>query len=212
MSFFSLLVPLYRKFDERKVLGGIKLVWSNGSTDVAGETEEDNTTDDMELFTVSLSEGEHIQRLDLCIGWFIEKLKLTSNKGKVFGPWGCEGGEQKNPHRYIRRWGVKPQHVYLDGVRGNVVRTQGAKAINRISFKWSFVMNKKVSPRSYHQPLPPVRTGRKSEKISVLDLEKDINLSEEAELGSARLDWDWLGARRDWDLTDLPPLPLPLTW
>ena len=30
-----------RKFDERKILGGIKLVWSNGSTDVAGETEEE---------------------------------------------------------------------------------------------------------------------------------------------------------------------------
>ena len=29
-----------RNFDERRILGGIKLVWSNGSTDVAGETEE----------------------------------------------------------------------------------------------------------------------------------------------------------------------------
>ena len=33
-----------RKFDERKILGGIKLVWSNGSTDVAGETEENPTS------------------------------------------------------------------------------------------------------------------------------------------------------------------------
>ena len=33
-----------RNFDERKILGGIKLVWSNGSTDVAGETEENPTS------------------------------------------------------------------------------------------------------------------------------------------------------------------------
>ena len=33
-----------RKFDERKILGGIKQVWSNGSTDVAGETEENPTS------------------------------------------------------------------------------------------------------------------------------------------------------------------------
>jgi len=184
-KFIRTIMFWFRKFDERKVLGGIKLVWSNGSTDVAGETEEDNTTDDMELFTVSLSEGEHIQRLDLCVGWFIEKLKLTSNKGKVFGPWGCEGGEEKKPHRHIRR-GVNPKHVYLDGVRGYVVRTQGAKAVNRVSFKWSFVMDKKVSRYSYHHS---VVLRAESERISVLDLERDINLSEEAEGGGARRDW-----------------------
>lgn len=32
---------LCRKFDERRILGGVKLVWSNGSTDVAGEIVED---------------------------------------------------------------------------------------------------------------------------------------------------------------------------
>ena len=180
-----LYFSMYRKFDERKVLGGIKLVWSNGSTDVAGETEEDNTTEDMELYTVSLTEGEHIQRLDLCTGWFIEKLKLTSNTGKVFGPWGCEGGEEKKPHRHIRK-GVNPKHVYLDGIRGYVVRAQGAKALNRVSFKWSFVMDKKISRYSYHHS---VVLRAESERISVLDLERDINLSEEAEAGGARRDW-----------------------
>ena len=168
---------------------------------MAGETAEDNTTEDMELFTVSLSEGEHIQRLDLCTGGFIEKLGFTTNKGKVFGPWGCEGGCEGNAHRYTRRRGVNPQHVYLDGIRGNVVRTQGAKAINRVSFKWSFVMDKMVSAQSYYHPLTaplpvPELTGWKPEKISVLDLEKDINLSEEplnlsVPTPANRRDWDW---------------------
>ena len=40
--------------------------------------------------------------------------------------------------------------MYLDGVRGYVVRAQGAKAVNRVSFKWSFVMDKKISRYSYH--------------------------------------------------------------
>ena len=76
--FFTCLFHRKYKFCEKKILCGIKLVWSNGSTDVAGETEDDNTTEDMELFTVSLSEGEHIQRLDLCQTGLIEKLKCSS--------------------------------------------------------------------------------------------------------------------------------------
>ena len=191
-------------FYERKVLCGIKLVWSNGSTDVVGKTEDDNSTDDMELFTVSLSEGEHIRRLDLCIAGLIEKLKLTSNKGKVFEPLGYGGGPEINVQKYLRIRGINPEQLYLDGIRGNVVRPFGAVAVNRISFKWSFVVDKMEPPQNYFNPLPPVRSGIKSEKISVLDLEKDINLSGEAEgLEGLRdwtrisdhemLLWDWYG-------------------
>ena len=154
---------------------------------MVGETEDDNTTEDMELFTVSLSEGEHIQRLDLiCTPGPIEKLKLTSNKGKVFG--GCEGGREFNVNRNIRsREGVNPKHLYLDGIRGDVAVVRDnlvrAKALQRISFKWSFVMDKIESqPQTcYHLPITIVRSVNKSKKISVLDLEKDINLREEAE-------------------------------
>ena len=94
---------------------------------------------ELETFTASLGEGEHFQKLEVNSSWFIEKLKLTSNTGNVFGPFGGEGGEDKRPHRSIRK-GVNPKHVYLDGVRGYVVRAQGAKALNRVSFKWSIVM------------------------------------------------------------------------
>ena len=158
---------------------------------MAGETEDDNIPEDIELFTVSLRKGEHIQSLDLiCIRGPIEKLKLTSNKGKVFGD--CEGGPVITAGSYTRRRGVNPKHLYLDGVRGDVVRGNlvRAKALKRISFKWSFVMDKMESQTHsyYHRPttfLPSglniVRSVTKSKKISVLDLEKDINLREEAE-------------------------------
>ena len=122
-------------------------MWSNGSTDVAGEIVEDGTManlEEIEEFTVTLGDKEHIQKLDICSGWFLEKIRMTSNLGRVFGPWGGEGGEERKPHRHIRK-GVNPKHVYLDGIRGYVVRTQGAKALNRVSFKWSFVMDKKIS-------------------------------------------------------------------
>ena len=199
----------YRKYKiyEKKILCGIKLVWSNGSTDVVGDTKDDNTWTqyrDMEMFTMSLTEGEHIQTLDLCtatdgiieagLRWqngFIEKVKLTTNKGKVFEPLGSEGRAAMNANSFIRRRGVNPKHMYLDGIRGDVVvmLTHGAVAINRISFKWSFVMDKVELPQNYFNPLPPVHSGSKSEKISVLDLEKDINLREEA------AEFEWL---RDW--------------
>ena len=98
---------------------------------MAGETEDDNTTEDMELFTVSLSEGEHIQRLDLiCTPGPIEKLKLTSNKGKVFGD--CEGGPEINANRHINirsREGVNPKHLYLDG-RANLLDSGGVPRVS----------------------------------------------------------------------------------
>ena len=119
----------------------------------------------MDTYTVSLCEGEHIQKLDICSGWFIEKLKLSSNLGKVFGPWGGEGGEERKPHRLIRK-GVNPKHVYLDGVRGYVIKTKGAKDVNRVAFKWSFVTDQKISRYSYHHS---VVLRSESENISVLD-------------------------------------------
>ena len=48
---------------------------------------------------------------------------MSTSGGKVFGPWGGDGGEEKKPHKHIRK-GVNPRHVYLDGVRGYVVRVQ----------------------------------------------------------------------------------------
>ena len=180
----------HRKFDERRILGGVNIVWSNGSTDVAGEISETGgaAAEDIEEFTVALGENENIQKLEVCSGWFIEKIKLVTNLGHVFGPWGGDGGEERRPHKHIRK-GVNPRHVYLDGIRGYVVRTQGAKAINRISFKWSFVMDKKISRSTYHHS---VVLRSETERISVLDLERDINLTD-GDIGDAAP-----STRRDW--------------
>ena len=52
----QLKIILFRKFDERRILGGLKLVWSNGSTDIAGETDEDGTTEvniELKYFIIS---------------------------------------------------------------------------------------------------------------------------------------------------------------
>jgi len=192
-KFLRKLKLWFRTFDGKKILGGLKLIWSNGSTDVAGEINEnlENNLLDLEEQTAELSDGENFQRLELRCGWFIESLKLTSSTGKVFGPWGGEGGEEKKPHKHIRK-GVNPKHVYLDGVRGYVVRAQGAKAVNRVSFKWSFVMDKKVSRYSYHHS---VVLRSESERISVLELERDINLTDTEESAP----------RRDWPPMFFPP-------
>jgi len=187
----------FRNFDERRILGGIKLVWSNGSTDVAGETEESlsGPGGELDTFSATLGEGEHFQKLEINSSWFIEKVKLTSNQGNVFGPFGGEGGEDRRAHRSIRK-GVNPKHVYLDGVRGHVVRTQGAKALNRVSFKWSFVMDKKISRYSYHHS---VILRPESDRISVGELERDICLTDPESDG---------GARREWSTRIFAPLAL----
>ena len=42
------------------------------------------------------------------------------------------------------RRNVEPKFVYLDGIRGYVVQTEGKPAINRLSFKWAFFLDRKA--------------------------------------------------------------------
>jgi len=177
-KFLRSMTCWFRRWEDKLVLGGIKVGWSNGSTDVMGATNEGlGEEGDMEEKVAVLGDNENFQRLDLRSGWYIEQLKFTTNTGRVFGPWGGDGGEERRPHRHIRR-NVNPRHVYLDGVRGYVVQTQGQAAVNRVSFKWSFVLEKKVSRYSYHNS---VVLRPETEKLSVLDLERDINLTDSEE-------------------------------
>jgi len=166
----------FRPYDDKKVLGGVEVLWSNGSRDVAGCSPDTcpGPPVELELQQVELGDGEHVQRVELRSGWFIENIKLVTNTGKVHGPWGGEGGEERKVHRHIRK-GVNSRHVYLDGIRGTVVHSQGLPAINRVSLKWSFVMDKKVSRYSYHHS---VVLRAESERVSVLELERDICLTD----------------------------------
>jgi len=174
----------FRMYDEKKVLGGVKVVWSNGSTDVAGDTPNSphSSPHPLEEQVAELGEGEHFQKLELRSAWWVDNVKLTTNKGKVFGPWGGEGGEERRPHRQIRK-GVNSRHVYLDGLRGHVVQAQGGACINRLSFKWGFVMDRKVSRYSYHHS---VVLRAECERVSVLELEREISLTEPEE---GRREW-----------------------
>jgi len=175
----------FRVYDEKKVLGGVKVVWSNGSTDVAGDIPNSSHSSPhppLEEKVAELGEGEHFQKLELRSAWWVDNIKLTTNKGKVFGPWGGEGGEEKKPHRQIRK-GVNARHVYLDGLRGHVVQAQGGFCINRLSFKWGFVMDRKVSRYNYHHS---VVLRAECERVSVLELEREISLTEPEE---GRREW-----------------------
>lgn len=186
-KFLTSISVFMRRWEDKTVLGGLRVKWSNGSTDVMGQTTgvpdgqegsgEEEVVGQQPLLqehTADLMEGEHFQRLDLRSSWYIDQLRLTTNTGKVFGPWGGTDGEERRPHRHIRR-NVSPRHVYLDGVRGYVVQTHGMAALNRVSFKWSFVLDKKVSRYSYHNS---VVLRSETEKLSVLDLERDISLTD----------------------------------
>jgi len=193
-KFLRTIKFFFREFDGKKILGGLKLIWSNGSTDVAGETPENSETAEplnLEEQVAELGDGEHFQKLDIRSGWFIESVRLLSNTGKIYGRFGGEGGEERKTHKHIRKV-VNPRHVYLDGVRGFVVMAQGAKAINRVSFRWSFVMEKKVSRYIYHNSMI---FRCEAERLSVGELEKDINLTDGEETTQ----------RRDWPPRLLPP-------
>merc|ERR1719419_383027 len=77
----------FRVYDEKKVLGGVKVVWSNGSTDVAGDIPNSSETAEplnLEEQVAELGDGEHFQKLDIRSGWFIESVRLLSNTGKIY--------------------------------------------------------------------------------------------------------------------------------
>ena len=78
---------------------------------------------------------------------------------------------------------MNSRHVYLDGLRGHVVQAQGGDFINRLSFKWGFVMDRKVSRYSYHHS---VVLRAECERVSVLELEREISLTEPEE---GRREW-----------------------
>jgi len=189
-KFITSIDLFFRPWQGKVVLGGLKVVWSNGSTDVAGRTDSGQDTaeaghqDNIIKHTVSLEEGENIQKLDMKSGWFIDRLKLTTNKGRAFGHFGGDGGETRKTQRMLRR-NVEPKFVYLDGIRGYVVQTEGKPAINRLSFKWAFFLDRKISKHSYYNSLV---IKEDQERITVAELESEINLTlSDDKLGKRRI-------------------------
>lgn len=180
-KFISRIQLFFRPWEAKHILGGLKVSWSNGSTDVAGETETSEDSD-LQSYSVDLSENENIQKVDLRAGWFIDRIQMVSNTGKIYGPFGGEGGESKKTQRLLRR-NVDPRYVYLDGIKGYVVKTEGRSALNRLSFKWSFFLDRKISKYSYYNS---VVIKEDNEKICVAELESEINLTISDDKGKKR--------------------------
>merc|ERR1719204_2860906 len=98
---------------------------------------------------------------------------LVTNKGRQFGPFGGDGGDNRKTQRLLRR-NVDTRYVYLDGIRGYVVQAEGGYAINRLSWKWAFFMDRKMSKHSYYNS---IYIKDDQEKMSVDELETEINLT-----------------------------------
>lgn len=216
-KFITSIKLYFRTWEAKQILGGLKVCWSNGSTDVAGLTElhteqqqlpqqqsqqlphqqqqppsvEQQQMMDMvhlqgglqqmdlqlpagglQTYSVDLEEGENIQKFDICSGWLIDRVTISTNKGRTFGPFGGEGGEARRTQRLLRRI-VDLRYVYLDGIRGYVVHTEGMPALNRLSLKWAFFLDRKVSKYSYYNSV----VIKEEEKISVAELESETNLT-----------------------------------
>ncbi|KAL5008930.1 hypothetical protein ScPMuIL_014511 [Solemya velum] len=104
-----------------KVLGGMRICYSNGQETLHGSEEC------VDKYDFRLKEEERITEVEATAGWMIDSLTFHTNIGRTFGPFGGHGGGKKN---------VSPQGAfpYLAAVSGIVVNTDRHFGISRLRF------------------------------------------------------------------------------
>jgi len=126
------------EWDGRTIIGGIRVVWSDGSSDSVGsECAAPNMVD------IEVPAGEHVSFVSGNSGWYIDNLHFVASSGKRLGPnivVGGDGGDFRNPLSTL-----DPQfnsfNTYLDGFQADEVITQNLKVVTKLQFIYSMLTN-----------------------------------------------------------------------
>lgn len=126
------------EWDGRTIIGGIKLVWSDGSSDTAGAEPVAPNRVDMEV-----PDGEHVSFVSGNSGWYIDTLSFVSSSGKRLGPniiIGGDGGDFRNPLITLDPK-FNSFNSYLDGFQAEEVITQNLKVVTKLKFIFCILTN-----------------------------------------------------------------------
>jgi len=90
------------------------------------------TSDGTEIHEFSLKPGERIASVTARSGWMLDQLTFTTDKHRVIGPFGGEGGG-------VTEHSVPDQHwAYLAYLKGRVDMILGDTAVRHLDLVWAY--------------------------------------------------------------------------
>ena len=113
-----------RLWDNRRVIGGLKVFYSIGESLIYGCDDED-----IDVYEFHLEEDERVVKVTVMSGWMIDSLMFFTNKGRELGPYGGDGGSESTEQ-------PRGEYGFLSYVKGAVVITQGKLGITKFKLMW----------------------------------------------------------------------------
>jgi hypothetical protein len=115
-----------RRWDGRTIIGGLQPIYNSGASVLHGS---DNYG--YETYEFYLDPDERIVSADVRAGYLIDSVAFRTSKGRVFGPYGGDGGSMKS---------ITPPFPapFLAYMEGRVEMTQGCTAVRHVKFVWGY--------------------------------------------------------------------------
>jgi len=126
------------EWDGRTIIGGIRVLWSDGSSDSVGADAGDDNRIDMEV-----PDGEHVSFVSGNSGCYIDNLHFVASSGRRLGPntiVGGDGGDFRNPLSTLDPK-FNSFNTYLDGFQVDEVITQSKKVVTKLKFIYGVLTN-----------------------------------------------------------------------
>ena len=108
------------------MLTGLKLFF------VDGHEEEAGNLNGPDYYKIRLEKGEKIIGAQVNCGWLIDQITFKTDRGRVLGPYGGDGGGERSEEEPIKAhgWG------YLVGINCKLSYTQRRYALSSLCFQW----------------------------------------------------------------------------
>lgn len=142
-----------RLWDNRPVIGGLQVFYSNGESPIYGGDDEDN-----EVHEFYLDSDERIVKTEVRSGWMIDSLKFFTNKGQELGPYGGTGRDE-----HIEQ--PEGEYSFLSYLKGTVVRAQQKLGITQLCLIWKEFLVDGSDRHNKHDKESIVSSSRESSDI-----------------------------------------------
>ena len=105
---------------------GVKVYFVDGHEEEAGDL------DGPDHYQMRLEKGENVIGAQVNSGWLIDQMTFKTDKGRVLGPYGGDGGGERPEEEPIKARGFG----YLVGINCELAYTQGRYALTGLAFRW----------------------------------------------------------------------------
>ena len=125
--------------------------------EIEGDTQEARLTWlERNTKVLTVPEGQHIKDVILRSSMYIDQIGFVTNTGKILGPVGGTGGNQRNVYKESfergnpnrKKWGHYKKH-YLCGLTGEIFEDGGTPLMTRVKFIFARISQPKSRERVY---------------------------------------------------------------